>query len=413
MREWFLRLALMVLGSIIGMIALEFGLSKFAPHPKTWPIGFHVRNKYIGWKGIPGKEGRWVKGRIVSYVKMNSHGFRDKERNYKKEQDVFRIVVLGDSCIEGLQVPLEQTFPYILEKRLNSESRNSFEVINLGVSGFGTAQEYLTLRHYGLKYNPDLVILAFYINNDLKDNSKILGGVSRDKKYINRPYFVLENGKLKEIPFKIKGANPAEDERQHKIGVIEQLQISRDLLAKLFPNTYYSLSDRINETPWLTNLFWKIGIKKSRLNPVLSDESKDKGFNNVYAEEYPPEWRNAWEVTKALILKISEELEMKGIGFLVVIIPKYESQTDRFELLANLDKYSRQRTVKFDLEKPERILSDFLEESKIDYLLLRPEFEKYIRETGKDLRFRYSYEDHWNANAHDLAAQLIYEEIKR
>jgi len=39
-----------------------------------------------------------------------------------------------------------------------------------------------------------------------------------------------------------------------------------------------------------------------------------------YAEEYPPEWRDAWKVTKALILKLKEKLETDKIGFLVIIV---------------------------------------------------------------------------------------------
>ena len=39
------------------------------------------------------------------------------------------------------------------------------EVINMGVSGFGTAEELIQLRNVGLKYHPDLVILAYFTND--------------------------------------------------------------------------------------------------------------------------------------------------------------------------------------------------------------------------------------------------------
>jgi len=42
---------------------------------------------------------------------------------------------------------------------------------------------------------------------------------------------------------------------------------------------------------------------------------------------------------------------------------------------------------------------------------LRPEFEKYSRETGKRLHFPYKYENHWNTEGHALAAQLIYDKL--
>lgn len=61
MKEWLTRLTLMSLGFIVSAMTLEFGLSKFAPHPETFPVGLHESDKYIGWKGIPGKEKEWVK----------------------------------------------------------------------------------------------------------------------------------------------------------------------------------------------------------------------------------------------------------------------------------------------------------------------------------------------------------------
>ncbi len=409
MKEWIIRLTLMSLGFIIPLLALEFGLSKFAPNPKAFHVGeFFERDKYIGAKGNPGKEGYYVKGRTSQYVKINSHGFRDKERTYEKAKDVFRIVVIGDSFTEALQVSLERTFPFVLEQRLNLGNSKRFEVINLGVSGFGTAQEYLTLMYYGLKYHPDFVILAFFIGNDVVNNSLVLE-TGKD-----RPFFVLNNGNLEELPFKVKVSNPTEDKVEAKKDTAGQFQIKYLMLkysTKIFPNIYYSLEDRIKETPWLANFLWKIGIKKSK--PELPDKYKNEFLiqHYTYTEEYPPEWENAWEITKALILKLAKELETDKIGFLVVVIPsEFEFRPDIWNKI--LDEHPQMKAIKFDLKKPERILSNFFETNKIDYLLLRPEFEKYTKETGKRLHFPYEYEHHWNAQGHALTAELIYEKLK-
>lgn len=66
--------------------------------------------------------------------------------------------------------------------------------------------------------------------------------------------------------------------------------------------------------------------------------------------------------------------------------------------------------IKFDFEKPERILSEFLEENGINYLLLRPGFNKYISDTGRGLVI--PNDGHWNADGHALASQLIYKKLK-
>lgn len=51
--------------------------------------------------------------------RFNSHGFRDYERTYEKPDGVFRILILGDSYVEALQVALADSFPVLLESYLN------------------------------------------------------------------------------------------------------------------------------------------------------------------------------------------------------------------------------------------------------------------------------------------------------
>ncbi|MGH7908378.1 MAG: hypothetical protein ACRENW_00840 [Thermodesulfobacteriota bacterium] len=392
MKVWLIRLTLLFVGFIIATFALELGLNKLAPNSRASFRKFHELDKKVGYKGIANAEGELKNGEIESYVKMNSHGFRDRERSYEKGKDVFRIVVLGDSIIEALQVPLEQAFTDVLERMLNSESDKRFEVINLGIAGFGTGQEYLTLKYYGLNYQPDLVILAFFLFNDIRNNSLTL-----DSKYSGRgindrsiPYFVLNNGEIEELSFKIgKG------------------KIIKTFLARLFPNIYYLIGDSVR-APWLVNLLWTMGLRDS----VNRFRKKDISLSYyLYGEKYTPEWENAWAVTKALILEIAKELETNKIRFLVVVIPsEFEFRPDIWDKTLNENLWMR--SLEFDLKKPERILSSFLKANGIDYLLLRPGFEKYTKETGKDLHFHYIYDNHWNANGNVVAGQLIYSKLK-
>lgn len=402
-----IRLSLLSLALIISLVALEYVLSKFAPRQKAWlSHNIYKPDKYIGWRGNPEVERNYTKGRVVEYVRRNSHGFKDKERTYEKGRDVFRIVVLGDSYTEALQVPIEKTFPYILEKRLNSESGKRYEVLNLGISGFGTAQEYLTFKYYGSKYHPDLVILQFFIGNDVVNNSLAL-----EPQKENRPFFVLNAGKLEELPFNINDKSPSKT----KTEVATKYQV-KNLLSKytikFFPNIYYIVEDRIESTPWLGNFLWKIGIKKFKPEMPNRYENYFPPYHHIYmySEAYLPELEEGWRITKALILKLARELETDKIGFLVVVIPgEYEFRHDLWNDMLN--EYPQMKGIKFDLMKPERILSIFFDANKIDYLILRPEFERYSKETHKDLHFHYKYEPHWKPEGHALTAELIYKKL--
>ena len=149
MKVWLARLALVTLASITALIAAQSILANFFPAPITPPgQGFAEPNKLLGWKLIPNKQkGRSpLVGKIVLDEKINSLGFRDTEHTYNKGQDVFRIVILGDSFCDYLELPLKQLFHSVLERKLNSELHQPIERINLGFSGFGTAQEYLALN---------------------------------------------------------------------------------------------------------------------------------------------------------------------------------------------------------------------------------------------------------------------------
>ena len=103
-------------------------------------------------------------------VRTNSHGVRsDRDIPYGKPLGTFRIVGLGDSFTLGYEVKQEDTFLYQLQEKLHERGADKVEVINLGVSGFGTAEELITLKEEGLKYDPDMILLGYFAN-DIQNN---------------------------------------------------------------------------------------------------------------------------------------------------------------------------------------------------------------------------------------------------
>jgi len=94
----------------------------------------------------------------------NAQGFRGtKEYAIPKPRGTYRVIVLGDSATLGHGVEDHETFSAILADGMMS--RRPIEVINMGVSGFGTAEELVQLQHIGWKYEPDLVVLAYFPND--------------------------------------------------------------------------------------------------------------------------------------------------------------------------------------------------------------------------------------------------------
>jgi hypothetical protein len=95
-------------------------------------------------------------------VSINSDSLRDEE--YAPERnEKYRIAVLGDSLTFGWGVEKEDTFEVVLESML-SEKRPT-EMINFGHGNYNTEQQVNLFKEKGLKYNPDKVVVFYFIND--------------------------------------------------------------------------------------------------------------------------------------------------------------------------------------------------------------------------------------------------------
>ncbi len=140
-------------------------------------VGFnHIPNKVITFRA----EG-------YSTSRTNSEGFRDYEWTLAKPAGTKRIVILGDSMAEGYQVNIDETFAKVLERNLNAYGKQRYEVMNFGMSGFGTVQELYCFKEHVLKYKPDICILAYHVGDNEKN---IYTPGSED--YLPRPYCSLD-----------------------------------------------------------------------------------------------------------------------------------------------------------------------------------------------------------------------------
>ena len=97
----------------------------------------------------------------------NSEGFRGPEFNKDKPDNTYRIIAVGGSTTFGAGVTYENTWPIILEKKLQniSESKN-IEVINAGIAGITSFNESKLIKEKLIHYKPDLLIV-YDGNNDM------------------------------------------------------------------------------------------------------------------------------------------------------------------------------------------------------------------------------------------------------
>lgn len=118
---------------------------------------------------------------------INADGFRGGEYDVGKS-DAIRIVVLGDSVTFGRGVPLESTYAKVLEYRLNREDRDGlrYEVLNLAVGGYNTRQQLELYKTKGRKYEPDLLVIGFVLNDAIPKAEHLAALRARRKKQQGR-----------------------------------------------------------------------------------------------------------------------------------------------------------------------------------------------------------------------------------
>ena len=113
----------------------------------------------------------------------NSLGYHDYEYEREKRPGVFRIMVVGDSFSEGAGLSFDDIFPKRLEWYLNcygNEQKITYQVMNMSMRGRSTPNEVTLLKEYAAQFHPDVIILAYCLNDaedlDVKDELRRLKG---------------------------------------------------------------------------------------------------------------------------------------------------------------------------------------------------------------------------------------------
>jgi lysophospholipase L1-like esterase len=109
-------------------------------------------------------------GEYDEVLRTNSRGLVGAEVPPTKSANEFRIVVLGDSYTVGGQVPYDQTFSGLLEQRLHQAGYPNVRVIDTGVGGYTTFNEAGYLHENLSWLQPDAVIVAAFLGNDVGEN---------------------------------------------------------------------------------------------------------------------------------------------------------------------------------------------------------------------------------------------------
>jgi hypothetical protein len=142
--------------------------------------------------GSPAEALAW-KRRYDRVAEENVFGFRTVHQTVGRTPGVPRILALGDSYTWGEKIPsTDSIWPSLLEAELRWLSRGRpAEVVNISSPGWSTADEARALARIGWQFQPDRLLIQFYLN----DHDPPVGD-PRFMRRLGKPPAVLKGGAL-------------------------------------------------------------------------------------------------------------------------------------------------------------------------------------------------------------------------
>lgn len=148
-----------------------------------------ARDDLLGWSIVPN-------GKAAAYV-SNSQAIRaEPNKVYSPDpaKNVVRIITLGDSFTHCDEVANDQTWQHYLEKR-----HDHWEVLNLGVPGYGVDQAFLRWRYQGSKFKAQVVMLGIWPEDICRDLNVFRYYMVPDMVALSKPRFKLKDRSLELI----------------------------------------------------------------------------------------------------------------------------------------------------------------------------------------------------------------------
>ena len=247
--------------------------------------GFHA-----GDLNVRNRNSHWVSTRT------NRFGFRS--RDVPERNEVFRVLLLGDSFTFGFGVRDHETFPWLLDELL-SEVLPGSDALNAGTTGTSNAQQIAYYESEGSRFSPDHVVLQVYVGNDIRQNWNHRNGVTSTFRYGRQQRrggeSIFRGSRGETAIYLSTGRLQRADERLYSTS-----------------HLYRELSDRMLQLPGIASGLEKLGFAATepfQLSRSLVEQPVDSG--------------DKLEHTCALVRGFHDRLDRAGVGLTVLPIPGF------------------------------------------------------------------------------------------
>jgi len=360
--SWKAKLALVLVGLLLPLALAELVLRiAGAVLPGDYQtVSFAEAHPEFGRRNKPGAG--WKKtSEFTSWIEVNSKGLRGAEIDYPKPPGEVRILVTGDSFTFAEQVNQQEAFTQRLEDRLNAESTGvKYRVLNAGSNGWATANEAVYLTKEGVRFRPDVVVVALYLGNDVSDNYRRVATVQN----------------AVEADLALRGADAFDGPRR--------------ILRKSELYTVFE-SGVLAKLPW-----W---------NDDGGSSSGDRRPPRTLAEA-----EEAWTITERLLDRMRDVSESQGARFMVMVVPSATAVAQRGGAgvkETDEDDDEGGEDEKPGFEDPHGTLGELVGRAGVTTLDLLSPMRRADNRTRERLYYRQNA--HWTAAGHAVAADELHD----
>ena len=421
-RRFFANLGLALAGIVAAFVVAEIGV-RAAGLAKPSLYTFAPNR---GWGLKPGASG-WQRDEGKGFVRVNKWGFRGPDWKLKKPANVFRVAVFGDSFTEAPHVNYDHTFCAVAERELAkcpALKGKRVEVMDFGTDAYGTPQEFMTLENHGWQFSPDLVVLAFFSGNDVRNNSVVLEG---DK---CRPFYVYNRaGQL------VLGGQ-FDRSRMFWLSCMMRFESRHSQVLNLLGDAKSDLREKIRnwearpaapppspapqtqsnppEAP-VSSALKPASLAANAApsgpaqpHPVIAREPELE--DSIYKPPATPVWVDAWRVTAGDIGMMNKSARAHGVPFLAVTLANPPQDMPD----PNARKGYMEEVGSTDLFYPDERIKAIGDRDGFAVLNLAPPLQAYAESHHVYLHGFSNTKlgiGHWNAEGHQLAGKLIAQKI--
>ena len=382
------KVLLIIVSSCLTFFILEMVVRMLLPLPYPNEEGaFYQCHADFGWTGQPDYQGTIEGAEYQQQVKFNRLGMHDTEHTTDNQADSYRILMLGDSFVHAVQVDETESNHQQLEDSLNQQVGYMVEVISSGVINWGTNQQLLFYRKTGREFEPDLVLLMFFIGNDLLDN--LPGNLSNiDGVNCYAPYFAVCGDGLNAAPLTYA---PGISQAKPPCSTGERVLV--------------------NNMGWLyqrSRLYQQIEpLLISRFPRQIFGQEHDTSSTALYLPSNDPRLEQAWRVTLATLGQLNDEVQADGHQFAVALIsPGMVIRMMQLDEAAQAQIEQDNSDFKnAQADRPNQRLAEFLQKEQIPYLDLTPALVAHQQANFTPLYFLH--DGHWTEAGNRVAAETL------